>query len=246
MLGRTEFSLRCGETVISKTAYDPHMVMAPHTHELAYVSLVIEGRYTEHRRDAPRMLHRNMLVFHPAGDTHADCVHDCSMATVNLEFRAHDLPRALIVIEGDEVEYLTSDLLTSLSASSVQLSASIDATVALLRKHARVEPRPHMLALRESLRCSERKRAISELAADAGMHRVQLHRLFKRTYGDSPRADMMKKRCAAAAELLASTDATIAQIAATCGFYDHSQFCRQFKVLAGLSPRRYRLAFQLQ
>jgi AraC family transcriptional regulator len=246
MLGTTLFSMRCGETLISKTVYDPHMVMPPHAHELAYVSLVVEGRYTEHRSDAPRMLHRNMLVFHPAGDAHADCVHDGSMATVNVEFRGADLPRTLIVAEGDAVNGLVANLLSSLSDTAARVRLAVSAVEMFLREYPVAEPSPEMAALREALRSSERKRTLSELAADAGIHRAQLHRVFKRTYGDSPRADIMKKRCATAAEMLASTDGTITEIAASSGFYDHSQFCRQFKALTGLSPRRYRLAFQLQ
>jgi AraC-like DNA-binding protein len=246
MLGTTEFSLGCGDTRISKTSYDPHMVMTPHAHELAYVSFVVEGRYTEHRSDAPRMLHRNMLVFHPAGDVHADCVHDCSMATVNVEFLENDLPSSLIVVEGDEVDALIANILVSLNASDACLRASIAAVGALVRKHApRIASTP-MSSIREALRSGEHKRVVSDVAADVGMHRAQLHRLFKRTYGESPRADIVKKRLADAARLLTSSRHTIAQIAATCGFYDHSQFCRQFKASTGMSPRRYRAAFQLQ
>jgi AraC-like DNA-binding protein len=246
MLGTTEFSLRCGDALISKTAYDPHMVMPPHVHELAYVSFVVEGRYTEHRCDAPRMLRRDMLVFHPTGDTHADCVHDCSMATVNVEFRARDLPRSLIVVEGEEVAALQAAFSGALCASHSRLQAAIRSTVTLVRKHARREASAQMDALREALRSNERKRAVTLLAADLGVHRTQLHRLFKRTYGDSPRADILKKRCATAADLLTGTHTTITEIAVSSGFYDHSQFCRQFKAVTGLSPRNYRRAFQLQ
>jgi AraC family transcriptional regulator len=246
MLGTTEFSLSCGDAIISRTSYEPNMVMLQHTHELAYVSLVVEGRYTEHRSDTPRALHRNMLVFHPAGDEHADCVHDCSMATINVEFHAGDLPRTLIVAGGDAVEGMAAALLSSLSEGTAGLRAAVSALENFLRGYAVVEPSEEMLAIRTALRDSDCRCAVSAVAAGAGIHRAQLHRVFKRTYGDSPRTDIIKKRCATAAELLTSTPGTIAEIAATCGFYDQSQFCRQFKALTGLSPRKYRLAFQLQ
>lgn len=246
MLGTTEFSLRCGDALISKTSYDSHMVMPAHVHELAYLSLVVEGRYTEHRNDLPRALHRNMLVFHPAGDTHADCVHDCSMATINIEFHAPAFPKRLIVAEGDLVDAMAENLLVALQTSSKQLPAAVEALERFLVGRAPADPCVEMAAIRDSLHRSDAKRSISSVAAGLNMHRAQLHRLFKRTYGDSPRTDILRKRCATAAELLVSTRSTITQIAVACGFYDHSQFCRQFKALTGLSPRKYRDAFQLQ
>ncbi len=246
MLGTTEFSLRCGDALISKTSYDPNMVMPAHVHELAYVSLVVEGRYTEHRSDFPRALHRNMLVFHPAGDAHADCVHDCSMSTINIEFGSTDLPAQLVVAEGEAVDGMAADLLASLNAAPKQLSSTVTALERFVRESVTVEPSAEMLAIRDALHHSDGNQSISALAADLRIHRAQLHRLFKRTYGDSPRADITKKRCAAAAELLTSTRATIAEIAVASGFYDHSQFCRQFKALTGLAPRAYRDAFRLQ
>ena len=39
-------------------------------------------------------------------------------------------------------------------------------------------------------------------------------------------------------------DATIADIAVACGFYDHSALTRQFKATTGLTPSQYRRMFQ--
>lgn len=243
MLGETIFSLDVGELMLSKTVYEPGMVMGAHVHELPYVSLVVAGRYTEHRRDGPCQLHREMLVFHPAGEEHADFVHDTSMATVNIEYRSKHLPLSFLRMQGPEVEALTRGVLSSVGRPESQLRQAIEAIDAFLWSRApRAEPSEQMLLARRALLDNE-KLSVSETARELGIHRVALHRMFRRTYGESPRAGLTKRRLAAAAILLTTTSAGIAEIAAECGYYDQSHFCRQFKGLTGMSPSRYRLAF---
>ncbi len=107
MLGDSVFTLHLGDVTVSKTAYAPHMVMPAHAHDLPYVSFVVDGRYTEHRAGLPCQLHRDMLVFHPAGEVHADCVHDVSMATINVEFHRADAPGEFLYAKGATVDALT-------------------------------------------------------------------------------------------------------------------------------------------
>jgi len=96
-----------------------------------------------------------------------------------------------------------------------------------------------MISAREALA----SRGVAQVAAGLGIHRVQLHRAYKRSYGESPRADVTKRRLGSAARLLVGSAVSLATVAAECGYYDQSHFCRQFKALTGLSPSRYRAAF---
>ncbi|MFM8775190.1 MAG: helix-turn-helix domain-containing protein [Actinomycetota bacterium] len=79
-----------------------------------------------------------------------------------------------------------------------------------------------------------------ELAAIAGLSQVQLERQCRRTLGISPRGLIQRQRIEHAVQLITGTDATIGEIASTCGFYDQSSFTRQFRRLLGLTPGAYR------
>ncbi|MGC2407728.1 MAG: AraC family transcriptional regulator [Candidatus Cybelea sp.] len=247
MLGKTLFSQQLGEVAISQTAYEPGMLMEAHVHERAYVSFVIEGRYTEHSREAPRHLHRSMLVFHPAGEVHADCVHDQSMVTLNIEYFSGDLPHEFFAAYGSEVEILEHRFLAAMPAAGRSLLDAIAAIAAFVRMRAETEePSYQMARARQALRDGVRPRTVSVLASELGMHRVALHRAFKRAYGESPRNDAARNRLAAAAKLLTASEESVAGIAASCGYFDQSHFCRQFKRFAGMAPSAYRRAFGIR
>jgi AraC family transcriptional regulator len=247
VLGKTLFSQQLGEAAISATAYEPGMLMEAHVHERAYVSFVIEGRYTEHSREAPRYLHRRMLVFHPAGEVHADCVHDQSMATLNIEYLVGDLPQEFFATGGSEVETLERRFLAALPAAGRSLFDAIAAIAAFVCMRAKTqEPSAQMLRARKALRDGVGSPKVTALASELGMHRVALHRAFKRAYGDSLRNDAARHRLAAAAKLLTASEESVAGIAAACGYFDQSHFCRQFKRFAGMAPLAYRRAFGIR
>jgi AraC family transcriptional regulator len=243
VLGTTLFSEHLGEVALSKTAYEPAMIMGAHGHEFAYASLVVEGHYAEHSTCALRHLRRGMLVFHPAGEIHADCVLDQSMATVNIEYLSGESPREFICAHGPEVDELAQSLLSALPARGRALERSLEALREFLWSNASRTAVPQIAAAREALENAPTQAPVASLANELGMHRGRLHRAFKRAYGESPRGALTKRRATKAGDLLVETSLTIAQIAAECGYYDQSHFCRQFRHRSGMSPSRFRAIF---
>ncbi|HEX4014467.1 MAG TPA: helix-turn-helix transcriptional regulator [Candidatus Cybelea sp.] len=243
MLGTTLFRAQIEQFALSKTAYEPAMIMGAHAHEFAYASLVVEGHYAEHSSSAPRHLHRGMLVFHPAGEVHADCVLDQAMATFNVEFLNGDLPREFICARGARVDELTHALLSALPACGRPLESSLVALRDFLWNEASPAPAAPIAVARDTVPDAYGEAPVSSLAAKLGMHRARFHRAFKRAYGESPRGDLTKRRTTRAARLLVDTTLSIAAIAAECGYYDQSHFCRQFRTCSGLSPSRFRTTF---
>lgn len=65
-------------------------------------------------------------------------------------------------------------------------------------------------------------------------------RLIKRLFGLTPSQYISKARIAAASTFLRETNLTVAEIAAACGFEDHSSFTRAFRKIAGVSPTEFR------
>lgn len=80
----------------------------------------------------------------------------------------------------------------------------------------------------------------SSLAEHAGLPPVRFARLIKRIFRLTPNQLIMQTRLAAAARLLVETDRSIADIAVSCGFYDHSALTRAFRSATNLTPSQFR------
>jgi AraC-like DNA-binding protein len=78
------------------------------------------------------------------------------------------------------------------------------------------------------------------VARRAGLPAHRLARLIKRFFGITPSQFIAKARITAASRLLRETDNSVADIALSCGFYDHSAFTRAFRKVTGTTPSHFR------
>jgi AraC-like DNA-binding protein len=81
---------------------------------------------------------------------------------------------------------------------------------------------------------------LKQLAAMADMSVAQLERYFHKVFHLTPRQVLLKTRLDAATALLVSQD-KVTDVAALCGYTDHSAFTRQFKATVGVTPSEYRM-----
>ncbi|ASL47430.1 RCS-specific HTH-type transcriptional activator RclR [Burkholderia sp. AD24] len=81
---------------------------------------------------------------------------------------------------------------------------------------------------------------LKQLAAMADMSVAQLERYFHKVFHLTPRQVLLKTRLDAATALLVSHD-KVTDVAALCGYTDHSAFTRQFKATVGITPTEYRM-----
>ncbi|AOJ35906.1 AraC family transcriptional regulator [Burkholderia metallica] len=84
---------------------------------------------------------------------------------------------------------------------------------------------------------------LKQLAQMAGMSVAQLERYFHKVFHLTPRQVLLKARLDAATALLVTHD-KVTDVAALCGYTDHSAFTRQFKATVGVTPTEYRLMLQ--
>jgi len=82
--------------------------------------------------------------------------------------------------------------------------------------------------------------SISDLARDMFLSPYYLSHAFKEWTGYSPKQYMTLSRISGAKELLFSTELTVSEISARCGFGDVSNFVRTFKKESGQTPEQYR------
>ena len=81
---------------------------------------------------------------------------------------------------------------------------------------------------------------LGDLAKAVGLSPRQLQRKFRQTFGLSPQELLIKTRVMAASRALREGDASIAEIATECGFYDQSSFTEHFRRYMGQTPLRFR------
>jgi len=131
----------------------------------------------------------------------------------------------------------TKVLVTDLDGSEFLASLSVDLRAAgdAPTKHAGVAAAVEYARLH----CTERV-PVGDVAAAASMSVVQLERTIRRTIGISVRQLQVRFRVERAIGLLDTTDSTLSDIAARCGYYDQSAFTRQFRRVVGVSPGAYR------
>ncbi|MFN5804690.1 MAG: helix-turn-helix domain-containing protein [Opitutales bacterium] len=81
---------------------------------------------------------------------------------------------------------------------------------------------------------------IKKLARLSGLSVRQFERKFHKAYQMSPRAYLVRMRVAEACDLLRESDLRPSEIAYKSGFYDASDFSRQFRRAMKVSPTQYR------
>jgi AraC-like DNA-binding protein len=78
------------------------------------------------------------------------------------------------------------------------------------------------------------------LAKMAGMSVRQFERKFRASFQMSPRDYMIRMRVIEACDLLVRTDQPVTAVALESGFYDHSDFAKQFRRHMGQTASQYR------
>jgi AraC family transcriptional regulator len=82
---------------------------------------------------------------------------------------------------------------------------------------------------------------IEDLAQVAGLTPERLVRTFRNTFGLAPYQFVIRRRVERARSLLKSSDMSLVEIGAACGFSDQPHFTSVFNRIAGMPPGRYRL-----
>lgn len=81
---------------------------------------------------------------------------------------------------------------------------------------------------------------VTELARVANCSRAHFSRRFRLAQGMSPQEFIIQLKMHLAVRLLQTTNATVKEIAAQCGFEDTSYFCRVFRRCRQLTPGAFR------
>jgi AraC family transcriptional regulator len=81
---------------------------------------------------------------------------------------------------------------------------------------------------------------VSDLCALVRLSEAHFSRTFKRTFGESPHAFVLRRRLQFAAQYMLQTDVPLCDIALRCGFADQAHFSKHFRQANGLKPSAWR------
>jgi AraC family transcriptional regulator len=83
---------------------------------------------------------------------------------------------------------------------------------------------------------------VLDLSAAVKLSEAHFSRMFKRTFGLSPHAFVLRRRLELAARLMLESTESLTDIALCCGFTDQAHLCNHFRRSMGESPAAWRRA----
>lgn len=225
-----------------------------HEHQLAYLTIVLNGCYAETDCVGRAELYPFMAAFNPSGIAHSGEVGTQGARLFTIELRPEFLRKLDITLPAQPLRDSGAGLLlwpglriySQFKAGirdALTMESHIFELVAALSpspetgKFAppwfpRIKQRLHN-EFRSDLR-------VADLAAEAGVHPVHLARVF-RAHAHQTAGDYLRDlRVRAACDLLRQRDFPLAAIAAECGFADQSHFTRIFRRRVRTTPGEFR------
>jgi AraC family transcriptional regulator len=83
---------------------------------------------------------------------------------------------------------------------------------------------------------------VADLCALVQLSEAHFSRAFRRTFGKSPHAFVIRRRVELAAQYMLQTDIALSDIALRCGFTDQPHLCKHFRQVTGCTPGAWRRA----
>lgn len=82
---------------------------------------------------------------------------------------------------------------------------------------------------------------VSKMAQFLQISPGYLQSIYKKTFGISCMEDVINSRIRLAKEYLLHNTLSVAEVSFQCGYHNVEHFCRQFKQITGLSPRKFQM-----
>jgi len=255
--GRVPARWSAESLTLSPVIHDAQRVNVAHAHEPAFVSMMLDGEYSETAARHSMRFDRFSTIYHPPGVEHQDFIGRPGVRLLIFEFR----PALLDGVDFDRGGFASLRDLSGSRAAWELLTLYRDASrgadplefdTRALRLITHVVPlirtvrrdRPALEKVREYLHASFRERVtMHDIARAAGLHPVYLGQIFHRELGETISDYVARLRVRAAAEQLSGSDKPIAAIAFDHGFCDQSHFHRVFRKVSGFTPAAFRATF---
>ena len=261
VFGEETRELELADFRLVESLYTPSSTMPRHTHELAHISIILQGAYTEHYGRKNRAGEPNVLVLHPPGEDHSVTFHQTGARVFSIHVKPRWLER---VRDYSKVldspadfqggipawlavrlyrEFRQTDEVSPLMIESLALE--IIATTSRRSRLTEHKPPRWLEQVREMLhaRLSEDV-AFASIADAVGVHPVYLARQFRKHYRCTMGEYVRRLRVEAVCREIVRSGKPLSEIASQTGFYDQSHLTNTFKRLTGMTPGEFRRVFR--
>jgi AraC family transcriptional regulator len=243
---------------LSETRYRPCFQTARHSHEHAFLYVVLEGGYEEVLGRTTLASEHAELRYRTAGEPHSHGSGESGARCFNIDFDGRWIERVCELSPRPPVtcelrgglpaslagrlyrEFTQPDGFAALTIQGLALELLAEACRHAVQRPEKDAPK-WLVQARELVHEEFTERlTLAEIADVVGIHPVHLARVFRQQYRCTVGDYVRRLRVEYACREIARTHASLAEIALAAGFSEQSQFTRTFKRVTGLTPAQYR------
>jgi len=254
--GAVQQQQRCSGTVMSAIHHGGARNLPRHSHEAAFISLVMRGNYREQFVQGRTIEYKPFTVgYHPPGMTHKDEVGVNGVDFFNIEINHSFLNRNAEYVPvnsivpgefGTELALLATRLYTAFLSGDATPLTTESLVLEMLAEAAQIKhihDTPHSAWLDRTMELLHARYheslTVHEVAKEADVHPVHLSRVFRARHKQTLGEYVNKLRVRQAIISLQDGE-DLAEIAINTGFFDQSHFSRVFKHTTGSTPAKFR------
>lgn len=234
---------------VVETVYPPLHRMTPHAHEFAKISVLLAGAVEETACRETHLCVPGSVVVKPAGVVHADRFGPDGARILSV------VPKPAYLREAGDLTWYrwrhgapVDWFARVLREPDLPFEDALEECLGELwdlvggrEERAGLRPPRWLESAREALHADPASPpCVRQLAREAGVHPVHFGRTFRHYYRCTVHGYARRLRVLNAADLLASSDLPLAQVALAAGFVDQAHFCHLFKRETGTTPYAYR------
>lgn len=254
--GDTVSHLTSPSVRVVESRLQPGATLPVHSHENAYVCVVLAGSFTERFGSRTRDCEPSTLKVHAAAEEHSEHFHSRGAHLLRIELTnrwagsraaSEDLEPVFHRRGAEGVASLVHRLRQEIQSPDdlsplVVEALTTEILVAVRRSGSTCSSVPGWLLRAREIVASAAGEGVTldQLAGACGVHPNHLAVAYRKHFGFTVGEHLRRERVERATRMLADRRLSLSEIALAAGFADQSHFSRMFRRYVGTTPAEYR------